>query len=222
MLVSMAAELASSATDALGDLANLEIGDESCADKAEVARAGEHEPSPRGIEAALNAEPVAADAADVHGRPAVPTRRTAAGSASVGTSSSTTAAAESRPADEAPGTVASHGQPAVAWSTEMLLKRAVSMFCGGRQSSVVFCDASGVSATSLELIAAVKAAVTAVFNVCIPRSGRSAAARSSRPARRCALRALPLGAVFASPHLGGRSAVRVDVERCQVSAQSSN
>lgn len=99
----------------------------------------------------------------LNSQPAVPTMRTAAEAAEIGTSDSVAVAEESRPKDQTPGAGAAREQPADGLSQEQLQQRATRMFCGGREQLVASGGATLVTEVTLELIMAVKAAITAIF-----------------------------------------------------------
>ena len=88
----------------------------------------------------------------INSQPVVPTMRTAAETAEIGTSESVAAADESRPTDPTPGTGAALEQPADGLSQEQLQQRASRMFCGGRGQLVVSGGATLVTEVTLELI----------------------------------------------------------------------
>ena len=89
--------------------------------------------------------------------------RTADGTADSSTVVAEAAADDSRPADPAPGTSAAQEQPGEALSFEQLLRRAVKMFCGGREQLVASGGGTAASELTLALIMAVKAVVTDLF-----------------------------------------------------------
>ena len=89
--------------------------------------------------------------------------RTADDSAEVDSPRPIAVAHEGRPASPPGGTSADREPSVQPTSREGLLRRAISMFCNGRQNMVVHSSAADVSDVTFDLIASVKAVVTAVF-----------------------------------------------------------